>query len=113
MLRKEQRIRRKEYTPLLNQGKRYNSPHLLLYVAENNSSKNSKFSFSASKKVYKFAVGRNLLRRRGYSVINKLIKETKPKYLCFFSFKKGSYDISYQVLEKEIKELLSLSGVIS
>lgn len=110
MLPKKRRIERKEFSPILTTGKRYNSPHLLLYVAkigDNNKNKETKFSFSVSKKVCKNAVDRNKYRRQGYSVISKNIKQIKPGYLCSFSFKKGRGSIDFSTLEKEIVQLLS------
>ncbi len=115
MLPKKRRISRKEFPYILSKGKRYNSPHLLLYVAKIDNSpetKDSRFSFSISKKVHPLAVDRNKSRRRGYSIINKNLAKIRPGYLCFFSFKKGNGEVSFNDLEKEVLELLSASGVI-
>ncbi len=115
MLPKNRRISRKEFPYILTKGKRYNSPNFLLYVARDeglNKETPSRFSFSVSKKVCKNAADRNRQRRRGYSVVSHLIKNTKPGFLCFFSFKKGSGGSSFINLEKEVPELLSLSSVL-
>ncbi len=84
-----------------------------MYSVFDNVQKSTKFSFSISKKNSKSSVERNKLRRWGYSVITKHIKEIKPGFLCFFSFKKGSVKTEFQSLENEILGLLSVSGVIS
>ncbi len=82
-----------------------------MYLAKNNKNK-SKFSFSVSKKVCKSAVDRNRLRRQGYSIISKHIKEIKEENLFIFVFKKGSSVYGFERLEQEILGLLSLSGVL-
>lgn len=115
MLPKNRRIARKDFPYILKNGKRYNSPALMLYVAPADPIKNpepSKFSFSVSKKVCPKAVDRNKYRRRGYSVVSKNLNHTKPGHFCFFSFKKTPKPVNFQVLENEVKGLLSASGVL-
>jgi|SRR3989344_114624 len=114
MLPKKRRISRKEFPYILKNGKRYNSPSLLLYVApaDQDGSKESKFSFSVSKKVCPKAVDRNRFRRWGYSIVRGSLEQVRSGYFCFFSFKKTLKPISFSVLEKEARELLSLSGVL-
>src|SRR3954469_8596110 len=114
MLPKQRRISRKLFPLILSTGRRHNSPHLLFYCApiENGTEKPSQFSFSASKKVAKLATDRNRLRRRGYSIITPLLPRIRPGYLCFFSFKKGSGTISFEVLEQEVATLLSQANLL-
>ena len=111
MLPKKRRIERKEFDFILKNSHRYNSPHLLLYIAPNNSD-TTRFSFSISKKIYKHAVDRNLNRRRGYSVIRPIIDTISPGYLLFFTFKRGIYPLSFLDLQNEIIHLLRTSRVI-
>ena len=124
MLPQKRRISRKEFPDILKKGRRFNSPHLLLYVVEQktpvveHSSLRDKadfislFSFSVSKKISKKAVDRNRLRRQGYSVITSQIKNIKKGFLFFFSFKKESGTLTFVQLEKEIKDLLKVGGVL-
>lgn len=113
MLPKKRRISRAEFSDLLSNSKRFNSPSLTFYLSKIlNEGGVSKFAFSVSKKVSNKAVVRNKLRRRGYSVIRKYIKQIKPNYYCFFVFKKGADSIKFASLEKEIFELLSNSLVL-
>jgi ribonuclease P protein component len=112
MLPKKQRIPRELFTRILAEGKRYNSPSLLLYVANGDANSPSRFAFSVSKKVCKKAVDRNKFRRRGYSVIGKHIKNTAKDHLCFFSFKKSSSSITFEALEKEIVSVLRTASVL-
>ncbi len=114
MLPKNRRISRKEFGHILGNSKRYNSPSLLLYIAKIASNKPtpSKVSFSVSKKVCKTAVGRNRLRRLGYSVLGKYLLNVKEDLLLLFVFKKDSQNLDFVKLDKEIQWLLSDSGVI-
>ena len=108
MLPSKRRIRKKEFSYILLNTKRFNSTHLLLSIAgfEQEQEKLSRFAFSVSKKVAKRSVDRNRLRRRGYSIISKYISDIKSGYFFVFSFKKGSEKITFIDLEKEILELL-------
>lgn len=112
MLPKNRRIQKKLFSSTVLQGKRYNSPHFLAYITEIEKSKQSLFSFSVSKKVCKGAVDRNRLRRQGYSIVSKYLKEVLPGYTCFFSFKKGSNSIKFDDIEKEIGSVLNNAGII-
>ena len=74
----------------------------------------SRFAFSVSKKVCKKAVDRNRLRRQGYSVVSKYLKQINPGYFYIFTFKKGSYPIPFSELEKEIcANILKLKKVFT
>lgn len=105
MLPKNRRIKRKEFKEILK-GFRYNFPHFLVYVSKIDGKKSTIFSFSVSKKVANKAILRNKMRRQGYAVISSLLKEIKPGFMCFFSYKKGKYPILYSELEKEITKIL-------
>ncbi len=114
MLPKTRRIERKYFKQILTQGKRYNSQSFSLYLSKNDEGSTetpSKVAFSVSKKVVKTAVGRNKLRRRGYSAISKNIKSIKPGFLLFFVYKKD-YEKDYVKIESEIQTLLSPALVI-
>jgi ribonuclease P protein component len=110
MLPKARRIPKADFLGILKQGKRLNSPHFLLYMAQNKDKIPTRVSFSVSKKVAKNAVDRNTLRRRGYSAIKSFLNGVKGGYFLYFSFK--SKDVSFEQINKEIKELLSASGVL-
>ena len=111
MISKSRRIRRKEISYILSRGKRYNSSYFLVYIVKSDGLEEnpSRFSFSVSKKVCKGAVGRNKLRRRGYSIISQNIEKIKPNHLFLFSFKKEAVAKSFSALEKDVLELLSLT----
>lgn len=112
MLSKERRIQRKEFSLLLNQGKRYHSLNLSLFLATNSQNKKTKIAFSVSKKVCQNAVDRNKYRRRGYSVIKNNLGRIKDGFYLIFSFKKTGSKLKYEAIENEILGLLSNSGVL-
>lgn len=64
-----------------------------------------RFSFVISKKVAKTAVGRNKLRRRGYSTLATLLPSFKKKCAGIFFLKKGVAELSLSGFEYEMKEL--------
>ncbi len=111
MLPKKRRISREEFK-ITSQAKRYNSPHLLLSVVSGSKLKESKFSFSVSKKILKSAASRNKFRRQGYSVIGKLLSKIKSGYFCFFSLKKSDQNLNFKEIEKEIIGLLETASVL-
>lgn len=116
MLPKKRRISRGEISMLVSNGRRYNSAHFLLYLHKSPINKDifdTKLSFSASKKVCKKATDRNKLRRRGYSAVGKLLSRISKGYMCLFVYKKSSFGVKYEIIEKEIIELLSLSSVLT
>ncbi len=112
MLPINRRIPRKDFPFILQSGRRINSPHILAYILKIDTESPSRFSFSVSKKVAINAVDRNKYRRQGYSIISKLTPHIQAGYKVFFSFKKGTGQFSFKILESEVISLLRTSGVI-
>lgn len=114
MLPSSHRVRTSEFKNIFKKGRFFAGRILNLTVIEDKSfSKNSKFSFSVSKKVAKGAVLRNKLRHRGYSAIKEFLEGIQPGFLCVFVFKKGSGDESYLGIRDQIKELLVKSKLLN
>lgn len=113
MLSKNKRIPRKLFQ-VASQGKSFHAEIGTLRVkkSEKDSSLPSKFSFVVSKKVEKSAVGRNLLRRQGYSVISEVEKSLRPGFLCIFFLKKEATSGRYNGLRDGIHALLKNAGVL-
>ena len=65
-----------------------------------------RFAFVVSKKVSPKAVGRNVLRRRGYAAIRRMRENLTNGRLGIFFFKKGADKLSYSDIEKQIRFLL-------
>lgn len=112
MLPKNRRIQKKQFSSVVLLGKRYNSEHFLAYINRIDKDKPSLFSFSVSKKVCKSAVGRNRLRRQGYSIVSKNLEKISSGYTCFFSFKKVSKLPSFNEIEGEIEYILKKADLI-
>ncbi len=64
-----------------------------------------RISFIAPKNIAKLAVKRNLLRRHGYTALQKYIKQFPAGTMGVFIFKK--YQDNILILENEIKTILS------
>lgn len=114
MLPKTRRIERISFKNILTEGKRYNSKSFVLYLAKiglYGAETPSRVAFSVSKKVIKTAVGRNRLRRRGYSILGKYLQGLKPGFYIFFVYK-NEFEKDYSILEEEIKGLLSSATVL-
>lgn len=91
----------------------YHSPILSLLIYKKQDQTASQFSFICSKKVAKKAVKRNLLRRRGYNVMGKLLANIKSGSYFVFSFKKGAEEAKYIDIEREIRLLLEKARMIA
>jgi len=105
MLPKKNRADRKMVEKIFKEGKFFVSPSLTFKFIKENKQTNPHVSFIAPKSVAKLAVKRNLLRRRGYSVLNKYIKHFPFEVCGVFVFKK--YQDNLLIIENEIKNILS------
>ncbi len=112
MLSKNKRVKRSIFPETLQRGKSAYSPFLSLKCLKRSDARESKFSFVVSKAVAKKAVERNLLRRRGYSIIKDNQSKIKGSFTCIFFFKKEAINLSFKELEKDILFLLKKSDVL-
>lgn len=110
MLPRDRRIQKKDFSYILKNAKRINSPHFTLFTLKDLkvADQKSRFAFSVSKKVAKQAVLRNKLRRRGYSVISMYLKNIQNNQYFIFVFKKGAENTTFKSLKKEIEGLLAV-----
>jgi ribonuclease P protein component len=116
MLPKKNRISRVLFDTVLKDGAFFHSQNLSFRVVKAQK-RLSKFSFVVSKKVSKSAVVRNLLRRRGYSVLKSIIgTKSKEKMdnaiLGAFFFKKGAEKLGFDEVRGEIEFLLKKARVL-
>lgn len=101
-------------------GSTVSSPHFLVKTAAMTSTPTpalapTLFAASISKKVASTAVLRNRTRRRVYSVIRDLlprVKNTKPPLCVAISVKKGGETLAYEMMAKELENLLLKIRVI-
>jgi len=104
MLPKKNRVDKKTIEKIFKEGKFVGSPNLTLKFLITNRDKNQ-ISFITPKIVSKKAVKRNLLRRRGYAVLEKYFNKFPAGFLGVFIFKK--YQDNILIIENEIKNILS------
>lgn len=104
MLPKGNRADTKAVEKIFEGGRFLSSPNLTFKFILTNSCTVPRISFIVPKSVAKLAVKRNLLRRRGYSVLKKYINQFPASLIGVFIFKKYQSDIL--VLENEIKGVL-------
>ena len=88
----------------------------MIYKSENISLKIKKSApegahFVVSKKVFKTAVRRNLLKKRARAVISEFFGKRDIKESLIFYFKKTANTLSFRALKKEIVELLKKAKV--
>lgn len=103
MLKKKERLTRKEFEHSFSVGKRYHSPYMQL-IHE----KNSSFHGSAvvGKKVYKKAVDRNTLRRRLYGVLYRFHATTQSAGTYILIAKPKIKELSRLEIMQEARTLL-------
>ncbi|OGI63198.1 hypothetical protein A2818_00100 [Candidatus Nomurabacteria bacterium RIFCSPHIGHO2_01_FULL_40_12] len=105
MLSKKNRADKKVIGEIFKEGRFLNSPNLTFKFILNRDSSIPRLSFITPKNIAKFAVKRNLLRRRGYAALRKHIKQFPVRIKGVFIFKKYQSDVS--ILEDEIKNILN------
>ena|SRR3989344_3740940 len=115
MLKKNQKTKRAEFAPIVSRGLAFHATHLTLRtrLVKEKFLDTPTFSFVVSRKIARTATKRNLLKRRGYAILNKQIKNIKQGYKSVFFFKKDSLTISFRELEQEILFLLKKSRLLN
>ena len=117
MLPKKNRLDKKIVENIFKNGSFVNSSNLTLKFISNKNTTPPRFSFITPKTASKKAVVRNLLRRRGYTVLKKYFKNFHNGFVGAFVFGKESVEVfggrknkTYNPilnLENEIKNILS------
>ena len=118
MLKKKNRVDRKTIDKIFKEGRFINGENNLVFkFIFNKNSRIPTVSFVAPKGVCKSAVKRNILRRRGYAVLEKYLKDLPNDISGVFIFGKKSLKLfagrkhkNYNPnthLEYEIKNILS------
>jgi len=105
MLKKENRLSRKNFPSQLSRGVSFHSKNITLrFIKENKSP--SVFSVVISKKVDKRSTKRNVLRRAIYEIIRKNMKNTQTLGSYVFFLKKTALSQNKEGLKEEVLELL-------
>ena len=117
MLPKKNRANKKSIEKIFKEGRFVSSPNLTFKFINNTIPSTPQISFIVPKTTSKKAVVRNLLRRRGYAVLQKYFKTIPPSTLGAFVFgkkgekifgvRKNKENNPIQNLENEIKTILN------
>lgn len=104
MLKKKERLTKKEFDRFFSSGKRAHSPLLTLIH-----SSNSEFhgAVVVGKKVFKKAVDRNRLRRRLYNILYRLSLENNLQGVYIILTKPVSGGASFSQLKEQLQKLIS------
>lgn len=105
MLKKSQRITRKEYKKALDNTKAFYTSLFTLSYKKTQENKD-KISIVVGKSVAKSAVERNKLKRRMATIIQKMIKNVVNKGVFIFFMKKGSNKATIKDLENVTQEVV-------
>ena len=111
MLPKSQKISRSLFKNTFNKKKNIASTFFSLGFCKESKLAPARFSFVVSKKIASRAVKRNVLKRRGYSFLQKNKKNINPSFVVIFFLKKGVEKLSMAEFHKEIFLLLKKAGV--
>lgn len=111
MIPNTNRINREDFEKIMKKGGFLNSPFFTLRFLKNPLN-TTHFSVVVSKKVAKTAVSRNKIRRRTYSLLKKLTKNSKNPYFAIFFSKSGVEKALFQNLELEIQKLLEKAKIL-
>ena len=117
MLLKKNRVNKKLFELILQKGKFINSSNLSFKFFNDKNTSLPHLSFVVPKVITKSAVKRNFLRRRGYIILGKYLKDIPDSLAGIFFFNKNSLELfggrknkeynGAQNLENEIKFILN------
>jgi ribonuclease P protein component len=113
MLPKKRRVGKELFPDVLKKSKSFYGENMSLRVFLADPSNETRFSFVVSKKVSNKANKRNLLKRRGYSIIKDTTKNINRGFVCVFFFKKSALTVSFADLRKEVLFMLKKSTVLN
>lgn len=103
MLKKKERLTRKEFDRSFSIGKRIHGPNIQLIYAQ---SPSFHCSVVVGKKVYKKAVDRNRLRRRIYALVYHYHKTHTLDQTCILIAKPTVKTLTAPLLKEEVTSLL-------
>lgn len=114
MLSKKQKVNKKLFEEVFNEGRVFHSDFLYLKISllENKSDK-SKFAFTISKKIAKKASDRNLIKRRGFAILRENKENILNGFVIIFFTKKGIEKLKYTDFKNEVILLLKKANLIS
>lgn len=110
-MEKRFRIRKnREFQHVYKNGKNYWNRNIILYAMKNNLNE-TRVGFTISKKIGNSVI-RNKTKRRMREAYLRSIPDLKTGYDLIFIPKKHIVDISFEELEKSIRHILKISGLV-
>ena len=103
MLKKKERLTKRQFDRFFSSGKRSNSPLLGLTYTSHESFHGA---VVVGKKVYKKAVDRNKMRRRLYSLLYNLKEKFNLKVVYIITTKSTAKDSTYSELKDQLIDLV-------
>jgi ribonuclease P protein component len=98
----------------MKKGRKFSSPHLfvrVMWLEKEHRDDPIQCSFVVSAKVSKSAVKRHMLKRLGYTTIQKDLPKLKKGLVVAFFFTKGVESMQNNDLKKEIESLMKAIGI--
>ena len=103
MLSRKNRINTELFKEVLKNGRVHNFNFFSLRVLKLPPQDENRFAFVAPKKIFKKAVQRNLLRRRGYNAVKNEFGKSASSLAAVFFLKKGAEELNFEDFKNEIK----------
>lgn len=103
MLKKKERLTKKEFDRFFSSGRRHHSPSLTLI---HSSDQTFHGAVVVGKKVFKKAVLRNQLRRRLYNILYRLSREHSLTGVYIILTKPSAGEADFQTLRTEVETLV-------
>lgn len=111
MLKKKYRVKNfRDFKELLNNGKYFGVKEFYIKFTKNNLDY-SKISVVIPVKIDKRAVVRNRIKRQLSEIIRSLYKDIKPGFNIVFFCKPSIIDAEADIIKKQIKNVLTNSGL--
>lgn len=110
MLPKSKRLTTEAFKEIIEKGRSIHSPFLILRVVLTN--KNNRYGISVPKKVAKQAVLRNKIRRRIYTIIDKLSEKLKSGHDIVVIVKIGVEKLIFNDLQSELERAFVKSSLL-
>ncbi len=106
------KVSRDIFKQVVAQGRRANSPRLVLRYLKLENLKDVGFAFIVSKSVSKKATARNLLKRRGRYIVTSCRGGVTPGWLGIFFVKPGAEKLTFSQFKEEIVFLLKKAKIL-
>lgn len=107
MLKKTERLTKKEFDRFFASGRRYHNAMLSLVYSP---APEFHGAVVVGKKIYKKAVDRNRLRRRLYNIIYRMSREKNLKGVYIVLTKAPAKEVNFSVLRTALEDIVTLTN---